>query len=135
MTNKKGADMDNKKDEELDIKMENATEAIGNVTHVVEYQRKVEKRNIIIISLIITILVLAIFVIDSLQLLGFFMLVLPIVLLAVGLFLIGYSIHLVRQKHPYKLTLLMGILSLSYPLALCLLFFFAIALGLGPVPN
>ena len=126
--------MRSEKSEESDVSMENATEAIGNVIDVVEYQRKVERRNIIIISGIITVLIMAVFIMDTLQLLGFLLLVLPYILFAVGIFLIGYSIHLKRQKNPYRLTLIIGILSLLYPFAVFLLFFFAFAIG-GPTPN
>ena len=126
--------MRSEKNEESDVSMENATEAIGNVIDVVEYQRKVERRNIIIISAIITVLIMTVFIMDTLQLLGLMFVVLPFILFAVGVFLVSYSIHLKRQKNPYKLTLIIGILSLLYPVAVFLLFFFAFAIG-GPVTN
>lgn len=119
---------------EQPIPIENAKEAISNVIDVVAYQRKIERRNILITIITFAVIIMLIFLIDLMEWIGFFMVCLPIIMLGVGIFLIGLSIHRARQKLTYTTTLLLGILALLYPLLIFLLLCFGFMLG-GPVPN
>lgn len=116
------------------IPMENANEAINNIMDVVTYQRKIERRNILIRISIFAIIVLLIFLIDNMQWEGLVMICLPIIMLGTGIYLIGLSIYRARQKLSYFTTLLFGLLALLFPILLILLFCFAYEIG-GPIPT
>ena len=116
------------------IPMDRAAEALNNVLEVVAYQRKIERRDIFITITCLSALIMLIFLVDTLQWTGFFMVCLPIMLLGTGLYLIGRSVYRARQRLPYLTTLSLGILALSYPLLILLLLCFALTLG-GPVPT
>ena len=75
------------------IPMENANEAVNNVMEVVACQKKIERRNILITITAFALIVLLIFLIDTMQWEGFVMICLPIILLGTGIYLIGLSIY------------------------------------------
>ncbi len=116
------------------VPMENAAEAINNVIDVVSFQRKIERRNILITIITLSAVVMLLFLIDVMQLEGFVMICLPIIMFGVGLYLTGLSIYRFRQRLTYTTTLISGILALLFPLLLLLFLCFAFILG-GPVPN
>lgn len=116
------------------IPMENATEALNNVIDVVDFQRKIERRNILIIITAIATIVMLVFLIDTMQWEGLIMVCLPLIMLGIGISLIGISIHRARQKLTYFTTLLLGVLALLFPILLFILFCFAFVIG-GPVPS
>lgn len=118
---------------EQPIPMENATEAITNVIDVVAYQRKIERKNILITITAFATIVMLIFLIDTMQWEGLIMICLPIIMLGTGIYLIGISIHRARQKLTYSTTLLLGLLALLFPILLFLLLCFAFVIG-GPIP-
>ena len=125
--------MRSEKMNEQPVPMENAQEAINNVIDVVTYQRKIERKNILITITVFAALVMLIFLIDTMQWEGLMMICLPIIMLSTGIYLIGLSIHRARQKLAYSITLLLGLLALLFPITLFLLLCFAFAIG-GPVP-
>ncbi|MDE7222436.1 MAG: hypothetical protein K2O34_01485, partial [Acetatifactor sp.] len=92
------------------------------------------RRNIIISVVSAISIVLLIFIIDIMNLEAFIFVCMPFVFLATGVVLIVLSIHRHRMKLSYYVTLILGILALLFPLIICLILFFAFALG-GPVPN
>ena len=117
---------------ENQVSTANASEALVNVIDVVTYQRKIERRNILIgVILIITVL-MAVFLVDTMHLEGFIFVCLPIILLSVGIWLLILSWY--RHKHSlsYSITLILGILSLMFPIIICLLLYFAFMIG-GPM--
>ena len=116
------------------IQMENATEAINNVFDIVEYQKKLEHKNILITIISFSIIVMLIFLVDLMHWEGFIMVCLPFIMLGIGIYLIGLSIHRARQRLSYFTTLIFGILALLFPIMLLLLLCFAFVLG-GPVPS
>ena len=111
----------------------NALEAINNVIDVVSFQRKIERRNILITIITFSAIVMLLFLIDVMQWEGFIMICLPIIMLGTGLYLIGLSIYRSRQRLTYTTTLILGILALLFPLLIFLFLCFAFILG-GPVP-
>lgn len=114
--------------------MENATEAINNVIDVAAYQRKIERRNILITVTVFAAIVMLIFLVDTMQWEGFIMVCLPIIMLGTGIYLIGLSIYRAKQKLTYSTVLLLGISALLFPILLFLLLCFAFVIG-GPVPT
>ena len=119
---------------EQNFTRENATEAITNVISVVEYQRKIERRNIIIASISIAVLIMSAFLIDNMEIEGFFMACLPIIMIGIGVFLLVLSIHRKRQKLTYLTMLILGILAILFPLLVAMMLYFALSLG-GPIPK
>ena len=119
---------------EQPILVENATEAINNVMDVVAYQRKIERRNILITVTAFAAIIMFIFLVDTMQWEGFIMVRLPIIMLGTGIYLIGLSVYRAKQKLTYATTLLLGILALLFPILLFLLLCFAFVIG-GPVPT
>lgn len=126
--------MRSEKMSEQPIPMESATEAINNVIDVVAYQRKIERRNILITIIAFATIVMLIFLIDAMQWEGFIMVCLPVIMLGTGIYLIGLSVYRAKQKLTYSTTLLLGILALLFPILLLLLLCFAFVIG-GPVPT
>lgn len=125
--------MRSEKVSEQSIPTENASEAINNVIDVVSFQRKIERRNILITIITFSAIVMLLFLIDVMQWEGFIMICLPIIMLGTGLYLIGLSIYRSRQRLTYTTTLILGILALLFPLLIFLFLCFAFILG-GPVP-
>ena len=133
------------------IPKDNASEAINNVIDVVAFQRKIERRNIIITATAFSTLIMLLFLIDTMQLEGFIMICLPLIMLGMqlegfimiclplimlgtGLYLTGLSIYRARHHLTYTATLVSGILALLFPLLIFLFLCFAFVLG-GPVPT
>ena len=85
--------MRSEKVSEQSIPTENASEAINNVIDVVSFQRKIERRNILITIITFSAIVMPLFLIDVMQWEGFIMICLPIIMLGTGLYLIGLSIY------------------------------------------
>ena len=116
------------------IPKDNASEAINNVIDVVAFQRKIERRNIIITATAFSTLIMLLFLIDTMQLEGFMMICLPLIMLGTGLYLTGLSIYRARHHLTYAATLVSGIVALLFPLLIFLFLCFAFVLG-GPVPT
>lgn len=120
--------------EDISVSMANASEAINNVIDVAAVQRKLERRNILITIITFSSIVMLLFLIDLIQLEGFLMICLPVIMFGTGILLIGLSIHRFRQRLPYAVTLALGIFALLFPAFLMIFFCFAFILG-GPVPS
>ena len=84
------------------IPKDNASEAINNVIDVVAFQRKIERRNIIITATAFSTLIILLFLIDIMQLEGFIMICLPLIMLGTGLYLTGLSIYRARHHLTYS---------------------------------
>lgn len=77
--------------EKADAAAESVSEALSTVLDIASFQRKIERRNVLIATLSTAAVIMAIFLIDSLQLMGFFMVCLPVVLVAMGVILLVVS--------------------------------------------
>jgi len=117
-----------------DISAENASDAIANVIDVVEMQRKLERRNILIGTSVTVILVMIVFLVDLMQAEGFVLVCLPIACLCVSALLIIISGHRRRQKLTYEKTLAVGIGLLILPIVVFCVLYFSMMIG-GPIPN
>lgn len=120
--------------QEQEVATECAEEAISDVIDVLSYQRKIERRNIFIGIMSVISLILIIFLVDAMELVGFIMVCLPIIFLAIGVLLILISWKKYKEHSTYLTFLILGIFALLFPLLLCLLLYFAYILG-GPIPN
>lgn len=119
---------------EQPIPMEIATEAISSVIDFAAYQRKIERRNVLITTISFATVIMSVFLIDVMQWIGFIMVCLPIIMVGIGTYLIGLSIHRRKKKSAYSTTLILGILALLFPILVFILLCFAFVLG-GPVPT
>lgn len=120
--------------EKTDISTHNVSEALTNVIDIAAYQRKIERRNILIAVISAAAIIMTIFLIDTLKLIGFIMICLPVIFFAVGVILLVVSWKRHKQKLAYSLTLISGVLALLFPIMLCILLALAFAFG-GPVPQ
>ena len=120
--------------EQADIPTHNVSEALSNIIDVATYQRKIERRNILISVISVAAIIMTIFLIDALDIMGFLMVCLPVIFIAVGVILLVVSWKRYKQKLSYSLTLILGVLALLFPIMLFILLAFAFVLG-GPVPQ
>ena len=116
------------------ISVEYAAEAITNIVDVAAYQKKIERRNVLLTVILLSMIVLLVFLVDMMQWGGIVMVCLPVMMLIISTYFIGISIYNARQKHTYVRTLIIGVLALIYPVCILLLFYFAFVIG-GPVPQ
>lgn len=119
---------------ESEVSTDHASEALVNVIDVITYQRKIERRNIFISIILIITVIMAIFLIDTIHLEGVIFVCIPVILLSIGIWLIILSWYRYKHNLSYSITMIWGILSLLFPIMLCLLLYFAFMLG-GPVSN
>lgn len=117
---------------ESQVSADHASEALVNVVDVITYQRKIERQKIFIGTILIIAVIMAIFLIDTMHLEGAIFVCIPIILLSIGIWLIILSCYRYKRSLPYSKTLIFGILSLLFPIMLCILLYFAFVLG-GPV--
>lgn len=120
--------------EKTDIPTHNVSEALSNVIDIATYQRKIERRNILISVISVAAIIMVVFLIDALKVMGFLMVCLPVIFFAVGVILLVVSWERYKQKLAYSSTLILGVLALLFPIMLCILLAFAFVLG-GPVPQ
>ena len=120
--------------QEEQVSVNSASEALVSVIDVVAYQRKIERRNIIISLITVPAIIMMIFLIDTMEWIGFVMICLPVVFLVTGILLLVISWKRHKHKLTYSTTLILGILAILFPIMLCVMLSFALVLG-GPVPN
>lgn len=120
--------------QEEQVSTNSATEALSSVIDVVTYQRKIERRNIIISLITVSAIIMTIFLIDTMELMGFLMICLPTIFVVIGIMLLIISRKRHKQKLAYSTTFILGILAILFPIMLCVMLFFAMAIG-APVPN
>ena len=120
--------------QEEQVSANSAAEALASVIDVVTYQRKIERRNIIISLITVSAMIMTIFLIDTMEWMGFLLICLPVIFVVTGILLLIISWKRHKQKLTYSTTLILGILAILFPVMLCVILFFAMVLG-GPVPN
>lgn len=117
-----------------DVSTETAQKALKNTISIVEYQRTLERKNILIGIVTILAFISLIFLVDVLQWETVFFVCFPFIFLAIGILLVVMSILKRRHGRPYFIFLTFGILAMLFPIFICLILLFAFMLG-GPVPN
>ena len=96
--------------QEEQVSTNSATEALASVIDVVTYQRKLERRNIIISLIAVSSIIMTIFLIDTMEWIGFLMICLPVIFVVTGMLLLIISWKRYKQKLSYSITLILGIL-------------------------
>lgn len=117
-----------------EVSTEKAQEALKNTISIVEYQRTLERKNIIIGIVSVLACISLIFLVDVLHWETFIFVCLPFIFFTIGILLLVMSVIKKRHRRPCFVTMLFGILAILFPVLICLLLFFAFAFG-GPVPN
>ena len=120
--------------EEEQIDMVSADEAVSSVIDTALYQRKIERRNMIILLSAALLLTMGILLIDAMEWIGFVMVCLPVLFTVIGVVLLVISWMRRKKMQGYATTLVFGILGLLIPIVLWVLLALAFVLG-GPVPN
>ena len=77
---------------------------------------------------------MTVFLIDTMEIEGFVLACLPIIMMGIGVFLIVLSAQKHKQRKNYATTLVLGVLALLFPLLIAAFLFFAFWLG-GPAMN
>ena len=119
---------------EKTVQLEKTEEAINNVLDVVSYQRKIERRNILLTVIIMSVAIMTVFIFDTSQGIGFVMVCMPCIFLICGIYLIVLSVYRAKRKRPYLKILALGLLSLLIPILTMLMLYLG-ALAGGPVPT
>ncbi len=108
-----------------------SADALRNVIDVAVYEKKLERQRLTLITVLIILSVTAVFLVDTMQPIGFLFVCLPVILCFLGIWFLWLS----RKKAEHKrLFLALGLLAFLYPFFLLLFFCFAFVLG-GPVPD
>ena len=114
---------------------EHATEAVENVIDVAIYQKQAERRKLLLTVAILTVGILLVFLVDTMQWMGVFMVCLPILSLLVGIYLTGLSVYRARKKQTYRGLRIAGIIAMGIPVLQLLLICIGVVCGTGPVPS
>ncbi|MCQ2525008.1 MAG: helix-turn-helix domain-containing protein [Lachnospiraceae bacterium] len=126
--------MRSERTDEEQVNAQSASEAITNMIDVVDYQRKIERRNVLIAVTTFALTVMSLFLIDTMDLVGFVLACLPIAMFAVGIVLILVSVKRKKLNLSYATPLTLGIFAIAFPIIIVLLMVVAFILG-GPLPG
>lgn len=121
--------------DEGNVTIEHAAGALENVIDLASYQEKISRRNLAIALVALIAFVVILFLADTMDWVGFVMVCLPVITLAVGVLLLLVSWIKYKRGTPWLATLIAGVVVLGYPMIIWVLFFLAGVFGIGPVPN
>lgn len=119
---------------EKTVQSEKTEEAINNVLNVVSYQRKIERRNILLTVIIMSVAIMTVFIFDTSQGIGFVMVCMPCIFLICGIYLIVLSVYRAKRKMTYLKIVAVGLFALLIPILTILLLYLGVLSG-GPVPT
>lgn len=102
--------------EEPSFQMDKADEALNNMIDVAVYQKKIDNRNILISVAAFSMLIMVVFLIDTMKMIGFVMTCLPIIMMGTGIYLIGLGIYRNKRKMTYSFILVSGIILFLIPI-------------------
>ena len=114
---------------------EHAAEAVEAVIDIVVYQKQAERRKLLLTVAALTVGILLVFLVDTMQWMGVFMVCLPILSLLVGIYLTGLSVYRARKKQAYRELRIAGIIAMGIPVLQLLLRCIGVVCGAGPVPS
>ena len=119
---------------EKTVQTEKSEEAIHNVIDVAGYQKKIERRNILLTVILLSVVVMTVFIFDNTQGIGFVMVCMPCICFICGMYLVILSIYRARKKMTYFRILVCGLLTLLVPIVIMLILYLGVLAG-GPVPT
>lgn len=120
---------------ETEILPDTAAAALTDTFELVKRQRRNERRKVVSIFAVITIILFAVLLIDSMTWLGFLGVCIPVVCFFAGIALLIYSIWRKKNQLPCLQTLVGAIILLVVSITPTLLLLLAFISGIGPVPN
>lgn len=118
---------------EKTVQTEESKEAIHNIIDVAGYQRKIEKRNILLTVILLSVVVMTVFIFDNAQGIGFALVCMPCICFICGIYLIVLSIYRAKKKMVYFRILICGLFALMVPIVIMLILYLGVLAG-GPVP-
>lgn len=120
---------------EREIPQQKVSQTLTDTFSIAQKQRQKERRQMFCVAGIVTLFILLIFLLDAMGSIGFFMVCLPFITLALGVLFLVIGITRKRQHLSYRTTLFTGCGLLLYPLVFFLFLLLAMPLGIGPIPN
>ena len=115
------------------IDMVSANEAISGTIDVAMYQRKIERRNTIILLGAALLLTMGILLIGAMEWIRFVMVCLPVLSGVMGILLVVMGWYKRKRNQVYIPILISGFLGILFPVTMCVMFWIAFAFG-APVP-
>ena len=115
------------------IDMVSANEAISGTIDVAMYQRKIERRNTIILLGAALLLTMGILLIGAMEWIRFVMVCLPVLSGVMGILLVVMGWYKRKRNQVYIPILISGFLGILFPVIMCVMFWIAFAFG-APVP-
>ena len=119
--------------EEERIDMGSADEAVSSVIDTALYQRKIERRNAVILLGVVLLMVMVVLLIDTMEWMGFMMVCLPITSGAMGILLVVMGWYKRKRNRGYIAIMISGFFGILIPVVMCVIFWIAFILG-APVP-
>ncbi|MDO5401483.1 MAG: helix-turn-helix transcriptional regulator [Eubacteriales bacterium] len=116
------------------IPADHADEAISCVIDAAKLQSQLERRNLLICVITAMTAVMLVLLIDTMGMIGFSFVCLPLIFLAAGIILMVYSWVRRKKQRPFKLLLVLGLCALAVPGAVFVFLLLAFTIG-GPVPT
>lgn len=117
-----------------EVASEDASKALEDVLGAACWQRRLERRNTVIVLVSVLTLVLLVFLVDAMGWYGFVGVCLPIILLLAGIIFMFAGYRSFRRKRGWISLTVIGLVAVSIPVVALVLFAFAFLWG-GPVPN
>ena len=114
---------------------ENASEMLTNAFDMVKQQRKMERKHHILIFVGVLLVIVLIFLGDTMGWMGVIGVVAPCLCIALALSLVIYGVWRKRNHLPCARTFILATVLMLFPIALTAFFFLVGMLGLGPVPS
>ena len=114
---------------------ENASEMLTNAFDLVKQQRRMERKHHILIFVGVLLVIVLIFLGDTMGWMGLIGVVAPCLCVALALSLVIYGIWRKRNHLPCIRTFILAAVLMLFPIALTVFFFLVGILGLGPVPT
>ena len=114
---------------------ENASEMLTNAFDMVKQQRRMERKHHILIFVGVLLVIVLIFLGDTMGWMGLIGVVAPCLCIALALNLVIYGVWRKRNHLPCTRTFILAAVLMLFPIALTVFFFLVGILGLGPVPT
>lgn len=114
---------------------ENASEMLTNAFDMVKQQRRMERKHHILIFVGVLLVIVLIFLWDTIGWMGLIGVVAPCLCIALGLSLVIYGIWRKRNHLPCARTFILAAVLAFVPIVLTAFLFLVGILGLGPVPS
>ena len=120
---------------EQNISQQKVSQTLTDTFSLAEKQRQKERRQMCCIAGVVTLVMLLVFLLDTMGSIGFFMVCLPFIMFVLGILFLLIGLFRKRKQMSYHTTLLAGCGLLLYPLGFLLFLLLAMPLGIGRIAN